>query len=93
VTLRTERKKMRKAYRMTAVERAVENWNRSEWFTSSELLDLVVDYLPQRNMGINTFGVAKMLRRLEVKGVVESERTHYGKKYRRCEGVKQSGGV
>ena len=84
---------MRKAYRMTAVESAVKNWNRSEWFTSSELLDLVVDYLPQRNMGINTFGVAKMLRRLEVKGVVESEQTHCGKRYRRCEGVSSEGGV
>lgn len=84
---------MRKAYRMTAVEKAVENWDRSEWFTSSELLDMVVDYLPQRGMGMNTFGVAKMLRVLEGKGLVESERTYMGKRYRRCEGVSGEGGV
>ena len=84
---------MRKAYRMEAVRQAVENWDRSEWFTSSELLDLVIDYLPQRRMGINTFGVAKMLRTLEGKGLVESEQTYMGKRYRRCEGVSSEGGV
>jgi len=84
---------MRKIWRLTAVKEAVMNWDRSEWFTSYELLDMVREYIPQKGMGMNSLGVAKMLMRLEKEGSVESERTCGAKRYRRAENVAKEGGV
>jgi len=78
---------MSKAYRYSTVRKAVATWTRSEWFTANELHSWVVDCLPQRTCSITVYGVGNLLRRLKVRGLLESRmaRGKSIKEYRRIE--------
>ena len=74
---------MKRKYRIVAVERAVKNWNRSEWFEAKEILPDAVKYINQPRGGLNALSVAKMLARLESSGLVESRESRGCREYRR----------
>jgi hypothetical protein len=78
---------MSKAYRAKAVEKAVAGWNHSEhaWFSSDAILPSATDALPQSRMGLNVYAVAKALRIMESRGMLESRKVRGVKEYRRIE--------
>jgi|5B_taG_2_1085324.scaffolds.fasta_scaffold82326_2 hypothetical protein len=72
---------MAKQYRVKAVQEAVQIWDRSDWFTASELYDVVRECIRQPRGGITPQGVSRILTILEARGELVSERHHAGKKY------------
>ena len=72
---------MAKTYRVNAVQRAIHQWDRSDWFTASELYDLARECITQPRGGITPQGVSRILTILEARGELVSERHHTGKRY------------
>lgn len=77
---------MSKAYRKHAVERAVQDFNEHEWFCADSILPSAVRALKQSHMSINVFSVAKALRVLESRGVLNARKKNGVKEYSRVEG-------
>ena len=78
---------MGKGYRKRAVERAVDEWDISEWFSADSILPRAIISLPQKHMCVTVYAVAKALRMLEGKGALEGRKKNGVKEYRRIEGA------
>ncbi len=76
---------MAKKYRKEAVKKAVERWERSEWFSANDILDFALKQSAQPKGGFTVYSVSRFLSMMEYNEQITSKNERGIKVYRRNE--------